>query len=80
MKNQAMKRKLDKHEAVDVGPFPREGDYYRLDAFADDIDYCDATLEAWIWSIGRRLRDGMILASLQNDLYQNPEFECLWLR
>lgn len=34
----------------------------------------------YIWSIGKRHSDGVILASRNGDLYQNPEFECLWLR
>jgi hypothetical protein len=80
MRNVRMKEKLDSHEAVDVSPFPREGNYFVLDSYADDIDYCDAASESWVWSIGRRKRDGRILASLTADLYQNPDFECLWLR
>lgn len=80
MINQAMKEKLDSAEAVDVSECNREGSYYVLSKFRQDRDYCDAKTESWIWSIGRRHRDGVILASLQSDLYQNPDFECLWLR
>jgi len=80
MRNRRMAEKLRAGEAVDVSPFPREGSYYVLDAFAEDIDYCDAALEIWIWSIGRRRADGVILASRSAYLYQNANFECLWLR
>lgn len=80
LQNRAMARKLKAGKAVDISTFPREGKYYVLDAYADDIDYCDMNDEAWVWSIGRRHSDGKILASLRGDLYQNPAFECLWLR
>lgn len=82
MPNVAMKRKLDTGAAIDVGPFKREGGYYVVpaDKFDADADYCDAAITIWIWSIGRRRSDGVILASTKSDLYQNPHFECLWLR
>ena len=54
--------------------------YYVLDAFAEDIDYCDAKREMWVWSIGRRKSDGVILASMDTVFYQNDAFDCLWLR
>ena len=80
MVNRAMEEKLRQGLAVDVSAFPRTGNHYALDCYADDVDYCDAKTEQWIWSIGRRRSDGAIFASLTTDLYQNPEFECLWLR
>jgi hypothetical protein len=67
-------------EALDVSTFQREGPYYVLPIFLEGNDYCDAQKEKWIWSIGRRLSDGKILASTSSDLYQNPDFECLFLR
>ena len=45
-----------------------------------DGDFCNHKTEEWIWSIGKRRSDGVILASHGSELYQNPEFECLWLR
>jgi hypothetical protein len=75
-----MKERLDAREAIDLSPCKREGRYYVVETYVDGVDYCDAKTEAWIWSIGRRLSDGVILASTQADLYQNPAFECLWLR
>lgn len=78
--NNAMQRKIDANDAIDLSTHPREGDYYVLPLFVDDIDYCDRSKTVWIWSIGRRRSDGVILASTSADLYQNPDFECLWLR
>lgn len=82
----AMERKLRSGKAIDVSDCPREGRYYVLDATqagiaeAGGIDFCDARTEAWIWSIGRRHADGVVLASTGGDLYQNPAFKCIWLR
>lgn len=80
MLNKAMQRKLDSGEAIDVSDCPREGPYYVLASCQEGKDYCDAVREVWIWSIGRRHSDGVVLASTRADLYQNPEFDCLWLR
>jgi|GraSoiStandDraft_4_1057263.scaffolds.fasta_scaffold19853_10 hypothetical protein len=89
MRNLAMRRKLEKGEALDVEQMaalvaPQQGDLYRgtfaLDRFVDDRDYCVGSTEQWIWSIGRRKSDGVIFAALDSRFYQNPEFECLWLR
>jgi hypothetical protein len=80
MTNQRMKEKLKAGEAIDVSDRPRLGPYYVLRNFQPDKDYCDAKDQAWIWSIGRRYRDGLILASRKGDLYQNQNYECLWLR
>jgi len=80
MTNQRMKEKLKAGDAIDVSECPRVGAYYVLRKFIPDKDYCDAKAEAWIWSIGRRYRDGLVLASRAGDLYQNHDFECLWLR
>ena len=70
MVNQAMQRKITSGDAVNIGSCPTE----------DDKDYCDSVREAWIWSIGRRRSDGKIIASRSSDLYQNDEYECLFLR
>lgn len=84
-RNLAMQRKLETGNAIDVSKCQREGPYYVLtpdiwrgpDA---EVDYCDAAQDKWIWSIGRRRSDGVILASCSTNFYQNPDFECLWLR
>lgn len=78
--NRAMARKLETRRALDLSMHPRVGNYYILDKVVDGMDYCDAVREVWIWSIGRRKSDGVILASDEANLYQNPDYECLWLR
>ena len=78
--NRQMARKLTTRRALDLSMHPRVGEYYILDKVIERMDYCDAVREVWIWSIGRRKSDGVILASTKGDLYQNPEYECLWLR
>jgi hypothetical protein len=80
MRNNAMRQKLTAHEAIDVSDFPKKEGVYVLPHFTEGKDYCDAQTEQWIWSIGRNLKDGTILASTDSRFYQNPEFECLWLR
>lgn len=84
--NTRMSQKIKEGQAIDLKDKPREGDYYILGEKADpfnedaDDDYCDTSTSSWMWSIGRRRKDGRILASRSSDLYQNPDFECLWLR
>jgi hypothetical protein len=85
MRNQAMARKLKAGKAIDISSRPRtkRGDYV-LAGFTDDVDYCDATQEAWVWSIGKLLEPvettmmngdvvilpaGTILASLDSNHY-----------
>lgn len=89
-----MERKIASGDAIDLkdckrldndiegGMFEgnRKNPLYILDRFEDGMDYCDSTSESWIWSIGRRKSDGLILASSTADLYQNDDFECLFLR
>lgn len=78
--NLAMKRKIATRDAIDVSGFPREGEFYIIQNFQDGVDYCDLKRAEWIWSIGRRKSDGVVLASTNSRFYQNPLFECLWLR
>jgi hypothetical protein len=81
VRNRSMARKLIAGRAIDISKQPRtRGGYYILDHYVDGKDYCDAKQEAWVWSIGRRKSDNTILASLEGDLYENPKFDCLWLR
>jgi hypothetical protein len=82
MSNKAMLRKLLTHDALDVCVEGREVEpgVYRLRRFCEGVDYCDASKEAWIWSIGKRKTDGEILASTDSRYYRNDDFECLWLR
>lgn len=81
MSNKAMESKLTKGECLDVSGCKRtpDGDYI-LEHVVSGMDYCDAKLEAWVYSIGQRNEDGVILASISSKFYQNPKFKCLWLR
>lgn len=80
MINKSMQRRLATKQAIDVSKCRRLGDFYVLDEVIDGKDYCDARKEVWIWSVGRRKSDGVILASTTTILYGNSDFECLWLR
>lgn len=81
LRNRSMAEKLKAGEAIDVSKHRIMGTgRYVLPEFVEDVDYCDAEEEAWIWSIGRELATGQIIASRQPDLYQNQLFECLFLR
>jgi hypothetical protein len=50
-----------------------------LNKFQDDVDYCVASTETWIWSIGQA-ESGAIYAATDNRFYQRAGFTCLWLR
>lgn len=82
MRNLSMRRSLERGDAIDVSGCPSVDGHYDISEieFIDGLDYCDAKTESWIWSIGRRRSDNQIIASISPDLYQNPDFECLWLR
>lgn len=84
MKNLRMQEKLEEADAVDVNkigrPHPDMPGVWILNTFIEDVDYCDAANESWIWSIGRHRVTGEIHASTSNQFYQNPDYECLWLR
>lgn len=90
MRNRAMLRKLATGAALDVENIaaPEQAEdvgsafhgVYRLATYEDGKDYCVGSTEQWIWSIGKRLSDGAIFASTDGRFYQNPAFECLWLR
>lgn len=81
MLNRRMQEKLEAGEAMDVSACPRtaEGDYI-LESFPSNMDFCDALTEGWIWSVGRHLKTGQILASTTSKFYLNPEYDCLFLR
>lgn len=87
MINKAMEEKLNSGSAVDLSGLQRtpSGDYILPAAWWGEAellgrDFCDAKTEEWMWSIGRDLESGDILASTSTKFYQNPEYECLWLR
>ncbi len=93
MRNQAMARKLKAGEAIDVEKIsmlfsaedkadPQVAGTWRIESakFVDDSDYFVGSSEEWIWSIGRHKRNGSLYAALDTRFYQNPDFECVWLR
>jgi len=83
MTNLRMKEKLEEGELYDVnqiGQWDAEEQAFLLFAFGEDVDYCDAKQERWIWSIGQRESDGKIFASFDAKYYQRPGYKCLWLR
>lgn len=80
--NLAMKRKLDTGDCLDVlkiGTLVEPG-VYELRQFFENVDYCDASKESWIWSIGKRASDGKVFAAVDARYYQAADYECLWLR
>lgn len=81
MNNLVMERKIKNGKAIDVSKCERDGDgNYILESFTEDIDYCDASTETRIWSIGEHVETGRILAATNVKFYQNPAYKCLWLR
>lgn len=93
MRNRAMADKLKARKAIDISKCRRTagGDYLLL-CFMDDVDYCDAAQEAWVWSIGKLLEPmdttlangdhitlpaGTYLASLSNRHYSAGESQII---
>ena len=82
MINKAMESKLRRGHALSV---LKEGarvdsSSYLLRRFVEGKDYCDPVRELWIWSIGRNVFDGRIMAATDARYYQDPNWECLFLR
>ena len=75
-----MIEKVNSGEAIDLSKNETKDGFYILKQFVDGADYCDLKNETWIWSIGKNYKTGQILASTDTVFYQNPDFECLWLR
>ena len=58
-----------------IGPY-----YFELRGFDDNgMVYFDGLTNRRIQSIGVRMEDGKIIASLMDDLYGLPDYECIWL-
>lgn len=77
-----MQDKLEAGEAVDLSGMERtsEGDYMLNFEPSVDLDYCDYSIQQWVWSIGRHKKSGLICASLSTKYYKNPEYQMIWLR
>ncbi|MGV3588599.1 MAG: hypothetical protein ACO1OF_16455 [Adhaeribacter sp.] len=92
MQNKRMQQKIAMGHAIDVSdcPLASDGDpnhplsplpaSYILPEFKEGMDYCDSQKEVWIWSIGKHLETGQILAATDGRFYENPEYKCLFLR
>ena len=86
MANIAMERDIVTGRAIDLSQYKEASDaggsIYRLPpgVFNDNKDYCDASTEQWVWSIGKHRHSGEVLAALDSRFYQNEDYECLWLR
>ena len=82
MKNLRMREKLDLGECLDVNKIGRPVGHgvFVLARYEDGKDYCDAANEQWIWSIGRDVLNGEIIAAVDTRFYQHPQYTCLWLR
>lgn len=94
MINQAMKRKIDSGEALDLSKCARLGTYYVIpdDMSIEDKDLCDGRGEVWIWSAGKvevpirlpgcasLIPPGVHLASTATDLYSVDGVDCTFLR
>lgn len=82
MKNLRMREKLDLGECIDVNKIGHSivVGLFVLDGYVDGKDYCDAANEAWIWSIGKNIVTGQIMAATDSRFYQNPHYTALWLR
>lgn len=78
--NFTMLHELEAGRAVDPGAAPRLGDDFILGRLTPGLDYCVFDTGDWIWSIGRRKRDGLLLASTSMKFHHDPAFECVWAR
>jgi hypothetical protein len=81
MINKEMEHLLQEGLAIDCSEFPR-GDHgeYLLDSYVPNCQYCDATTEEWIVSIGCQIETMQIVASTTAEFYKRPGYQCLFLR
>jgi hypothetical protein len=88
LKNLRMAEKLSEGESFDISGCERtsDGSYILTGILAEEAeraegtDFCDAKTESWVWSIGKNIKTGQVVAALDARYYQNPEYNCLWLR
>ena len=72
---------LEAGEAIDISQYPRDGKHYVLPELIQDVDYCDATRKKWVQSVAIRKSDGVLLASLELDLFKSPTlYDCMWVK
>jgi hypothetical protein len=83
MQNQTMIRKIKSGQCRDIGHFPQRsaGIYVmRAEFYRDGLDYCVLKDNAWVYSIGVEKATGEIHAATDGRFYENPEYDCIWLR
>lgn len=83
--NLSMAEMLRRGQAIDISTIGEpvhgfRGSVWVMRDFIDGKDYCDAEQELWIFSIGRHKTSGLYYAAIDNRFYNNPMFECVWLR
>lgn len=87
--NNRMRSKVDAGDAIDlygaVRHLDRHTAVFQVDAVVEGMDYCvidpgEDAHDEWIYSIGRRLADGVILAARDVRFYKRDGYECVWLR
>lgn len=92
MQNKYMEEHLKSGVCLDVRKIGRGRPYrdddlpvvFELDEFHEGLDYCDARTERFVWSIGREIATGRIVAALDSRFYsewaKQEGWECIWLR
>lgn len=80
--NPYMHRALTTGQMIDVRQIGTETEpgVYRLTRFVPDVEYVDSETGKYIYSIGRDHATGEILAALDGRFYNNPDYECVFLR
>jgi len=53
---------------------------YLLRRFVDGKDYCDPSIERWIFSIGRQFKDNKIIAATDMRFVGDMNYDCLFSR
>jgi hypothetical protein len=53
---------------------------FRLNKFIPDVEYVDSNAGKYIYSIGRHHATGEIFAAFDGRYYDNPDYECVFLR
>lgn len=87
--NKRMRAKVEAGDAINLYGAVRHLDghttVFQVDALIEDMDYCvlddgEDALDQWIYSIGRRDTDGIMLAATDVRFYKRDGFKCVWLR
>jgi hypothetical protein len=82
VQNTWMKQALDNGTAVDVRQVGVEIEpgVFQIDEVIPGVTYVDSKTEKHIVSIGQDKETGVIYASIGDEYYHNPDYECLYLQ